>query len=344
MTFMRTKAPLAKGAFIVLAAAAFAAVLWVPEARAQQPAPPDFNSFMRNRQELSARSVDEIRRRRFEEGKSDSNFPSDAANSAKPGLLHALTPEERKALQHNERGLDLFSKGKLDGAIKAYQEAIRFDPKLAAAQNNLGTAYFSVARFEEAAAAFRLACELDQNYGQAFFNLALTQIKLGQQKEADETLNAALVAYNATGETHLRAGRFKEAEEAFRGMLQFDPEYSPALVRLALVYNAAGRHEEAAQYVRRVAEREPTNAAAHEIFAEALYGLQKYDEAAAWAERAIKLSPDFAYALYFAGSARASLGQRDAALAHLARLQQLKSPDLAQQLSEFINKKAPAKQ
>jgi tetratricopeptide (TPR) repeat protein len=81
-----------------------------------------------------------------------------------------------------------------------------------------------------------------------------------------------------------------------------------------------------------------------EILAEALYGEQKYEEAAVSAELALKLSPDSPDAYYLAGLARASLGQRDPALAHLTRLQQLKAPDLAQHLSDFINKKVPAKQ
>jgi tetratricopeptide (TPR) repeat protein len=145
------------------------------------------------------------------------------------------------------------------------------------------------------------------------------------------------------GEAHLKAGRLKEAEEAFRGMLQIDPDYWPALLRLGLVYNEAHRYEESAQYARRVVERESKNASAHALLAEALYGQQKYEAAALSAETAVKVSPDFSVALYTAGLARASLGQRDAALAHLARLRQLNSPTLAQQLSEFIDKKAPAK-
>jgi tetratricopeptide (TPR) repeat protein len=289
--------------------------------------------------------VDEPTRRRFEEGKSDTTFPSDRTkNTSKGGVVRALTPEQQKALQHNERGLELFSKGKIDGAIKEYQQAIKSDPKLAAAHNNLGSAHFAAGRFEEAAVAFRSACDLDANYGQAFFNLALTQIKLGNEKEASETLHAALRAYNSAGEAHFLAGRLKEAEEEFKGMLQIDAEYAPALMRLALVYNAAGRYGEATQNVRRVADREPTNAAAQEILAEALYGEQKYEEAAAAAERAIKLSPKSPDAHYLAGRARASLGHRDAALVHLAKLKELNSPELAQQLSDFIDKKAPAKQ
>src|SRR5262245_12872564 len=158
------------------------------QAYGQQPSSQDqLQQLMLHRQEMSRRAVDEPLRRRFEDGKSDTTFPSDATKAKKPGVVHALTPEQQKALQQNERGLELFAKGKLDAAIKAYQEAIRSDPRLAAAHNNLGSAYFASTRFDQAAAAFRTACELDANYGQAFFNLALAQIKLGQEKEANAT-------------------------------------------------------------------------------------------------------------------------------------------------------------
>jgi tetratricopeptide (TPR) repeat protein len=331
------------GAFTLMTAAAFFTTLSAPKVRAQQPSSSEqLNTLMTHRQEMSSRAIAEPQRRRFEDGKSDTIFPSDLANARKGGVLRALTPEQQKALQHNERGLQLFSKGKHDAAMKEYQEAIHSDPNLAAAHNNLGTSYFAVGRLEEASAAFHRACELDALYGQAFFNLALAQIKLGHQKEANATLDAALRAYDSEGKAHLKAGRLKEAEEAFRGMFQIDPEYSLALMGLGLVYNAAGRYEEAAGNLRRVTGREPANAAAHEILAEALYGGKKYEEAAASAERALELSPDFSDAHYLAGLARASLGQRDKALAHVARLRQLKSPELAQQLSDFIDKKTKA--
>ena len=328
-----------------LLAAAFTAAASAPDACAQpNPSADQLNQLMNHRREMSTRAVEETKTRRFEEGKSDSTFPSDMMTARKGGVVRVLTREEQKAIQHNARGLELFSKGKLDAAMKEYEEAIRSDAKLAEAHNNLGTAYFAAGRFEEAGTAFRRACELDNEYGQAFFNLALTQIRLGQQQEANDTLNAAMRAYSAAGGAHFSAGRFKEAEEAFRGMLQIEPEYPSALMRLGLVHNATGRYEEAARNLRLVIGRQPTNALAHEILAEALYGGKNYQEAAASAERALKLSPDSSEAHYLAGLARASLGQRDDALAYVARLQQLKSTDLAQQLSDFINKKLPLKQ
>lgn len=330
--------------FSLIAVAVFAAAVSPLQARAQQPTSAEgMQTLMTHRQEMSNRSVEETNQRRFEDRKSNTKYPSDA-NATKPGVVPALTPEQQKALRYNERGLELFSKGNIEGAIKAYQDAIRSDAKLAAAHNNLGSAYFAANRFEEASTAFRSACELDADYGQAFFNLALAQLKLGHDKEANQMLEAALHAYSSTGDVQLKAGRLKEAEEAFRGMLQIDPEDSTALLRLGLVYNAMGRYEEAAQSLRRVTERKPGNAIAHESLAESLYGLQKYEDAAGSAERALKLSADSPDALYLAGLARASLRQRDAALTHLARLRQLNYPELGQQLEDFINKKAPAKQ
>ena len=333
------------GACTLMAAGALVAALSAPQVCAQpNPSADQLNQLMTHRREMSNRAVEETRTRRFEEGKSDSTFPSDLMAVKKGGVVRALTPEEQKAIRHNERGLELFSKGKLDAALKEYQDAIRSDAKLAEAHNNLGTVHFAAGRFEQAATAFRRACELDAEYGQAFFNLALAQIRLGQQKEANEMLDAALRSYNSTGAAHLSAGRYQEAEQAFRGMLQIDPEYAPALIRLGLDYNALGRYEEAARNIRPVIMRQSTNALAHEILAEALYRGQNYGEAAASAERALKLTPDSAAAHYLAGLAQASLGQRDNALAHVARLEQLKATDLAKQLADFIKRKVPPQQ
>jgi tetratricopeptide (TPR) repeat protein len=322
------------------------ALLVAPQARAQgMDSSQALNTLMLHRREVSNRAVEETQRRRFEEGKSDTRFPSDTNKAGdRTGVVRAVSPEERKALAHNERGLEQFANGKLEQAVKEYNEAIRAYPNLAAAHNNLGSAHFAAARFEEAAAAFRRAAEIDPNYGQAHFNLALTHLKLGREREADAALQLALRAYYTAGDEHFKAGRAKEAEDSYRGMLQIDPEYVPALLRLGLVCNDARRFDEATQHLRRAAERQPANPYAHEELAEALYGLNRYEEAAAAADRALKLSPDSPGAHYFAGLARAALGQRDAALAHLARLQQLNSPAYAQLLSDFIDKKAPAKE
>jgi tetratricopeptide (TPR) repeat protein len=315
-------------------------------ARAQQTTDSSeaYRGLMQHRMEMSNRSVEETQRRRFEDKKNDSPFPSDSKkSSAKPGVVRAVSPEEQKALARNERGLEYFSKSKFEQAIKEYEEAQRLYPALAAAHNNMGSAYFALARYEEAARAFTEATRLDPAYAQAHFNLALALIKLGREREASESLDAASRAYVAAGDEHLEAGRLQEAEESYRGLLQIDPDFAVAHQRLGAVYNAARRFGEAAASFKRALQKSPDDATALEGLAEACLGQRDYQAAADAAARAARLRPDSPNAHYISGLAHASLGQRDAALSDLARLRELKADAPAKSLSDFIEKISPDK-
>jgi tetratricopeptide (TPR) repeat protein len=316
-------------------------------ARGQQPASDSseaYRTLMQHRMEMSNRSVDETQKRRFEEGKSDSRFPSDANKaSAKGAVVRAVSPEEQKALARNERGLGYFSKNKFEQAIKEYEEALRLYPSLAAAHNNMGSAYFALARYEDAARCFAEAARVEPAYAQAHFNLALAFIKLGREREANDSLLEASRAYVAEGDAHLEAGRLREAEESFRALLQIDPDYALAFERIGLVYNAANRFGEAAAAFKRALQKTPDDPSALEGLAEAHLGLRDYASAADAAARAARLRPDSVNAHYLSGLAHASLGRRDLALADLSKLQQLKAEVSAKLLSDFIEKKAPDK-
>ena len=329
--------------FVSLAAALACAAV-----RAQQaPADPNasYRQLMQHRMEESQRSVEETERRRFEDGKLHNPFPTDADKAAaRPGTVRAVSPEEQQALAHNEKGLDYFSRSKFSQAVKEYDEAIRIYPGLAPAHNNRGSALFALGRFEDAAACFSRAVVIDPNYGQAHFNLALAYLKLGREREANDALNAAARAYLAAGDEHLRAGELKEAEDDFKGLLQIDPGYTLAHLKLGLIYNAARRYDEAVQSLNLVVAKQPRNAEAFENLGEACAGQRKYAEALAASEQAINLRPASPGAHYFAGIAAAALGQREQALAHLDRLKQLKADDYAKLLADFIEKKAPGKQ
>lgn|GEM_PF-1582604 len=311
----------------------------------RQPDPNEaYRVLMERRMRETQQAVSETIRRRFEEGKGGGSFPSDANKVAgKPGLVRAVSPEERTALAHTAKGLDYFSKSKFELAVKEYDEAIRVFPELAAAHNNRGSALFALGRFEEAAASFRSAVKLDPRYAQAHFNLALALIKLGLEREANESLARAADAYVVAGDEQLLADRLEEAEESYKGLLQIDPEYPIAHFKLGLVHIAAHKYDDAVASFRRVLRKNPDSADAHEGLGEALLGQHKYAEAAAAADRAAQLRPDSAGAHYLAGLAHASLGQRDEASASLARLKQLKADDFARLLSEFIEKKTPDK-
>jgi len=302
-----------------------------------------YRRLARERMEQTQRAMEETARRRFEEHKDESRFPSDAQAATKPGVVHAVSPAEQQALAHTEKGLDYFARNKYEQAIKEYDEAIRLDPQLAAAHNNMGSAYFALGRYDLAINAFNQAIQLDPNYGQAHFNLALTYLKLNRLQDADTALIAATKAYYITGDERLRAGDREAAEAAFKELLQIDPNYPPAHLRLGIIYNADHRYNEAAQAFKLVLKSQPQNAAAYENLGEAYYGQHKYADALEATAHAIKLQPRAPGAYYIAGLAYAALDQPDQARAACAKLTELHADEYAQLLAAVIAKQSPHK-
>lgn len=157
----------------------------------------------------------------------------------------------------------------------------------------------------------------------------------------------------ADGIAHHQAGRLREAEEAYRLLLQARPEEAQVwylygglayqmgsrelaaenlgrATRLAphsfdyafecgLVVQELNRFEAAEACFRRASELVPTSAEIHFYLANALSSQEKMGEAISAYQRAIELKPDFAEAHYNLGNALKSQGQATAALAHYQR-------------------------
>lgn len=331
---------------VLLSSLALALLQASAYAQQRSPDPEEaYRVLMQRRMERSQHAVTETLRRRFEEGKNTGAFPSDAENKAgaKPAVVRAVSPEERKALAHTDKGLDYFSRNKFEQAIKEYDEAIRLYPMLAAAHNDRGSALFALGRFDDAAACFNRAIEIDPKYAQAHLNLALVSIKLGREREANDSLLSASRAYITEGDEQFVLGHLAEAEVSYKSLLQIDPDYAVAHFKLGLVYNAANRYAEAVEAFKRVINKLPDSADAYEDLGEAYTGLRKHREAAEAAEHAVKLRPASPLAHYVAGLAHASLGKHEQALADLDKLKALKADEYARLLSDFIEKKASVK-
>lgn len=150
-----------------------------------------------------------------------------------------------------------------------------------------------------------------------------------------------------------QAGRFDEAEQLYRGILEADPKHAialqclgilglqigrPALTiealgqalavddrmpechhNLALALRAAGRLDEAVTHYRRTLALKPDHVEAHVNLANALAQQSKFEEATASYRRALALKPDFAQAHNNLGTALLSAGRPEEGLVHLQR-------------------------
>jgi type IV pilus assembly protein PilF len=136
----------------------------------------------------------------------------------------------------------------------------------AAAQTDLGTAYYKEGNTEGAIATLRGAVRLDPRNWRALDALAVVYIAKGELDLADQTFRRAqrvnggeAEILNNYGTFLLKTGRTDEAIEAFETALK-DLDYrSPALVQSNLSYAMlqAGRNDEALGWAREATRRAP---------------------------------------------------------------------------------------
>lgn len=136
--------------------------------------------------------------------------------------------------------------------------------------------------------------------------------------------------WNSLGGLNLAAGDNVRAADAFQRSLAIKPSYA-ALTNLGTLRFEQGEHAEAVALYRRAAKLDPTDFRIWGNLGDALaarpetagQALQSYRRAAQLAEAYVAIKAEDAQAQALLGFYRANLGERDAALEHLARAEAL---------------------
>ena len=81
-------------------------------------------------------------------------------------------------------GTELKAEGDFDGAVAAFQEALRIQPGYADAHCNLGSAYLQMQRIAEASESFQVAAKLQPGNAKFQTNVGSAMLLLGRQQEA----------------------------------------------------------------------------------------------------------------------------------------------------------------
>lgn len=134
------------------------------------------------------------------------------------------------------------------GARELLSKAVEVAPNYASAWNLIGTIDFRTEQFASAEACFREALKHDPSYYAPLVNLGaalLTQGKveeaLGRNKAAVDARPDDPLAQSQLGQTYLRMGSLKEAEEHLKTAKLLDPRhFSLPRLFLAEVYRLRG--------------------------------------------------------------------------------------------------------
>ncbi len=110
-------------------------------------------------------------------------------------------------------------------------------------------------------------------------------------------------------------GRYEDAEQTWRRVLQIDPNNVDAHIWLGLALYYQGKLDEAIAAYNRAIQLNPELAEAHNNLGIALYDQGNLDEAIAAYNRAIQLNPESATAYYNLGIALSDQGKLDEAIA-----------------------------
>jgi tetratricopeptide (TPR) repeat protein len=123
----------------------------------------------------------------------------------------------------------------------------------------------------------------------------------------------------ADGQAHLEAGRFAEAEEAFRSAVEARPDSAEAHYFLGLAHLRQDEDLLAAEAFEAALAIDPGLPGAHSSLGIAYYELGRHEEAEEQLERAVQLDPADAGAYLFLGLARWKQGETEPARQALER-------------------------
>ncbi len=249
---------------------------------------------------------------------------------------HTLACTSDNLIAYNNLGDALADKGRVDEAIRQFQEALRLDPGDAKTYNNLGAAFDKKGQIDEAIRQYQKARQLDPDYAEACYNLGTDLVKRGQLDEAIRQFQEAIRlkpndadARNNLGATLDKLGRFDEAIRQYQEAIQLKPDDADARYNLGADLARKGQLDEAITQYKEAIRLKPDFAEACNNLGTALARKGLLDEAIGQFREAIRLKPDFADACYDLGLALDAKGRLDEAIGQFQEAIRLK-PDYAQ--------------
>lgn len=209
-------------------------------------------------------------------------FPRNTSQHLSPGqsLTNSIAVEKsakEKGSALVNLGNELFREGKLEEALKAYEEAQVHMPDDEDVFYNLGIVLTRLGRESEAVRSYQRALELLPDYAEAHNNLGNLLLRQGNINDALVHFNAAIaalpdyaVAHNNLGTALRELGMIPQATQAFLKASQLDTNYWQARFNLAGLYMVQELWHEAAAEYREVLRLEPEFIPARKRLSEAL--------------------------------------------------------------------------
>ncbi len=218
---------------------------------------------------------------------------------------HHPPPINNEAVEHYTAGVELYKKGRVEGATKELEQAVRLDPNFAPAHNLLGELYrrrgdlLSRAKSEKE---LRKATRLEPLNSKYHLNLGLTLLKRGFQhlalKEFKRAFELDSLCFEAPYQIGLiwereglkifDRGDFLKAKKAFESAQKVDPTSPEIYYHLGLCFLELKEYRMAELKLHWATELDSTLCKAHLLLGYLYHKIRREEEAAREFERAFR--------------------------------------------------------
>ena len=166
-------------------------------------------------------------------------------------------------------GQEYLRRGQLEIALEKLKKAVNFDPEYVPAHTMLAVLYEQIGEADMAEEHYRIAVDLAPSNGDANNNYGAYLCKTGRSDSAiryfetatkDPFYRTPAVAYANAGSCELQSGNLDKAERFLRESLDYDAEFSDALLALANVSYRKGEFFRARAFLQRYESSGPGSA------------------------------------------------------------------------------------
>lgn len=253
------------------------------------------------------------------------------------GSIAAAVPAYAKGSAQSKMDLAelMFFNGNIDGAIRAYKQALAMEPDMVQCHMGLLSLYIQKQDFAKAIEECHEVIRLKPNTKDV--HLILGNL-LRAQNDLDGSIEALTKAaesgsdpgqvHSALGTAHLQKGNLEKAEEHLAHAVEKSPKGSAdAHLLLGVVKFKKGNKAEAISHIDHSIKMKAKNPEAHNAKGDMLAADGKWKEALEEYELAVKDEPKFALAHASMGNAHLQLGDNEKAMEHFKKARDLNPSD-----------------